>query len=153
VANNLTVESPNFEKIVKEAGQNTSDAIALLWSALNDTRKTERMDFRRAKDMIAPKVLILEPSASVDDRDTEKSSVVVFQGASSQNLTGFRAPETGECRVLIVSVIGAGTITVKHDVTSEAQNRISTTSGADVTLATGSGIILAYLGSKWREVA
>jgi hypothetical protein len=89
----------------------------------------------------------------VNNQDVTGIGVVVFQGASSQNLTGFRAPSTGETQVLIVSVIGAGTITVKHSLTSESQNQISTSSGADVTLSTGNGIILAYLGSKWREVA
>jgi hypothetical protein len=78
---------------------------------------------------------------------------VSFVGSSAQNFTGIQAPETGISQIVIVHVSGSGTITVKHELTSEAQNQISTSSGSDVTLSTGNGIILAYLASKWREVA
>lgn len=102
---------------------------------------------------MAPKVLSLEPSASVDNLDLAGCSIVSFLGTSAQNLTGFRAPETGTSRVVIVHVSGSGTITVKHEVTSESTNQIVLSSGTDVTLTTGNGIILAYLASRWREVA
>jgi hypothetical protein len=153
VSTNLTIEAPNFEKIAKEAGQFTSDAINLLWAALNDTRKVERMDFRLVKDILAPRVLTISPSASVDNLDLQGCSVVSFTGASSVNLTGFRAPETGQSRVLFLEVSGAGTITAKHNVTSEAANRLVLDGAGDVTLATNAGIILVYLASRWREVA
>lgn len=153
MANNLTIESPNFEKINKEAGQHTSDAIYLLWAALNDTRKDERTHYRLSRDMIKPKVLIMAPTASVDNLDHQDSSILSFQGSTSVNLTGIRAPETGVAQVMIIHVSGSGTITAKHEVTSETANQISLASGADVTLSTGSGIILAYLAGKWREVA
>jgi hypothetical protein len=153
VASNLTIESPNFEKINKEAGQHTADAINLLWAALNETRKDERVHYRLASEQIAPKVLIQTPSASVDNLDLEGASIVSFQGSNSVNLTGFRAPDLNTSRVVIVHVSGAGTITAKHNVTSEALNRLSNASGADVTLATGGGIIFAYIAGAWREVA
>jgi hypothetical protein len=153
MANNLTIESPNFEKIEKEAGPFTSDAISLLWAALNDTRKVERMDFRRASETLAPKVKVLAPSASVDNLDLEGASVLQFTGGSAQNLTGMRAPETGRTRVLVISVTGAGTITVKHNVTSESANQIVCSSGADTAVATNGGMVLVYLTGKWREVA
>jgi hypothetical protein len=152
MATNQTIESPNFEKIQKEAGQFTSDAIALLWAALNETRKDERTHFRLTRDMIRPKVLSLAPSADVDDLDLAGASVVSFTGAASVNFSGLRAPDTGVCQVVIVHVSGAGTITVEDEASSEAANQIATSSGANVTLSTGSGIILAYLSSKWREV-
>lgn len=153
MASNLTIEAPNFEKIGKEAGQFTQDAIALLWAAFNDTRKTERMDFRQATDILAPKVLTLAAAASVNNLDLEGCSVLSFTGASAQNLTGARAPDTGKTRILIVFVGGAGTITVKHLATSESGNQFSNSTGADVALATGHGRIYVYLAGKWREVA
>lgn len=153
MANNLTIESPNFEKIEKESGQFTADAIALLWAALNDTRKVERIDFRLARDLIAPKVLTIAPTASVDNLDLQDSSVVSFTGSSSVNFTGMRAPETGRTRVVLVYVSGSGTITAKDEATSETQNQLFNTSGGDVTLATGAGIIYVYLQGRWREVA
>lgn len=152
MATNLTIESPNFEKINKEAGQFTSDAVALLWAALNDTRATERRDFRLATEKLAPKVLSLSPTASVNDLDSEGATSVSFVGGT-QNFTGVRAPETGEARLLVVHNSGSGTITIKHDVTSEAQNRFICDGAADIPLAQNQGAIFQYLGSKWREVA
>lgn len=145
----LTIESPNFDKIAEEAGQFTSDAVGLLWAALNATRTENRRDFRRASDVIEPKVLFLSPTASVDNLDLEGSSVVHFTGGT-QNVTGLRAPESGKTRVVIIANTGGGTITVKNNATSEDANRILTKSGADVTLTL---MALIYLNSRWREVA
>lgn len=153
MASNQTVESPNYEKISKEAGQFTADAINLLWAALNDTRATERRDFRQASDSLAPKVLSVSAAASVNNLDLEGASIVSFTGASAQNFTGARAPETGRSRILFVQVNGAGTITIKHNATSETGNQLTTSTGADTARATGTGIVFLYLGSKWREVA
>lgn len=153
MASNLSIESPNFEKISEEAGQFTSDAINLLWAALNDTRATERRDVRRATDILAPKVLTISPSASVDNLDLQGCSILLFAGSSAVNFTGMRAPETGHSRVVMVSVQGSGTITAKHNVTSETANRLHNESAADVTLAQRAGIIYVYLSGAWREVA
>ena len=150
---NQTVESPNFEKIGEEAGQFTSDAISLLWAAINDTRATERRGFRRSSEILAPKVLLMSPSANQDNLDTEGSSVVSFTGAAAVNVTGFRAPETGQARILFCQVNGAGTITFKNSATSETQNQIVTSTGADVARATNTGIVFIYLASRWREAA
>jgi hypothetical protein len=152
MATNQTVESPNFEKISKEAGQFTSDAINLLWAALNATRADLRRETRLAQERVEPKRLDQSPSAGLDNVDTDGASVVSFTGASSVNLTGFRAPETNANRLLFVQVNGAGTITVKNSATSETANQIVTSTGADVSLTTGKGLVLAYLASKWRQV-
>lgn len=149
---NLSIESPSFEKVTKEAGPFTSNAINILWQAANDTRAVERRDFRRASETLAPALLEISAAASVDNQNLNSASAVSFTGASAQNLTGFKAPETGECRLLFVQVRGAGTITVKHNVTSETANRIITSTGADVSLTTGKGMVLMYAGSNWRQV-
>ena len=152
MANNLTIESPNFEKINKEAGQFTADAISTIWAALNDTRAVERRDFRQASQTIAPLLLTLAPTASVNNLDLAGASVVSFIGTSAQNLTGFRAPETGSAQVIFIQVSGTGTITVKNNATSETANQITTASGSDLALSTGKGVVLAYLASKWRQI-
>jgi hypothetical protein len=152
VSNNLTIESPNFEKISKEAGQFTSDAISTLWSALNDTRKTERIDFRLARDIMAPKVLPLAASASVDNLDLAGCSVIQFTGSTAQNFTGMRAPETGITRIVLIHNTGSGTITAKHNATSDTANRLSNSTAADVALATGASRLYIYLSSLWRDV-
>lgn len=153
MATNQTVEAPNFEKIAKEAGQFTSDAINLLWAAINDTRATERRDHRMASEQLAPKVLTVDAAASINDLDLEGASIVSFVGASAQNFTGIRAPETGKSRIAFIQVNGAGTITIKHSVTSETANQFVCSTGADTARATGTGIVFAYLSSRWREVA
>lgn len=153
MATNLTIESPNFEKINQEAGQFTSDAISLLWAAFNDTRATERRDFRQATERLEPKFLTISAAASVDNLDLQGGSIVSFIGASGQNFTGIRAPETGSSRVVFIQVSGAGTITVKNTATSESANQIATATGGDYAMTTGKGLIVAYLASKWRELA
>jgi hypothetical protein len=152
VASNGTVESPNFEKISKEAGQFTSDAINLLWAALNATRADGRRDSRRGQELLEPKVLHISPSANQDNLDTESSSVISFEGSSAVNLTGLRAPETNKTRLLFIQINGSATITIKHNTTSETANQIVLSGGADLARATGSGLVLAYLSSKWRQV-
>lgn len=152
MASNLSIESPNFDKVNKESGQFTSDAVSLLWQALNDTRATLRRNFDRAQERLEPKALPVSAAASVDDLDTQGASIVEFTGGSAQNFTGMRAPETGANRIMLVIVTGAGTITVKNNVTSESANRIVTNTGADVTRATNTGMILVYLSGKWRQI-
>lgn len=153
MATNLSIESPNFEKISKEAGQFTSDAISLLWNALNDTRATERRDFREASEKVSPKVLTLAPSANQDDLDLQGASVLSFTGSAGVNVTGFRAPDTGKTRILFCQVNGTGTITFIHNATSETANRLFTSTAADVARATNTGIVFVYLEGRWREVA
>lgn len=153
MATNATIESPNFEKIDKEAGGFTSNAIATLWAALNDTRATERRDFRRASNNVSPGLLTLAPAGSTDNLDITNFGIISFTGASAQNFTGMRAPETGDAKIMFCQVSGAGTITFKHNVTSETANQLTNASGADVARTTGQGIIYAYLASKWREIA
>lgn len=153
MATNLTVESPNFEKIEKETGQFTVQAVVTLWAALNDTRKSARVDGRRATDIMAPKVLTLDAAASVNDLDLNGCSVVSFIGTTAQNLTGFRAPETGQTRIVIVQVSGTGTITAKHNATSETANQLVNKTGADVAMATNAAAMYVYLSGKWRQVS
>lgn len=152
MATNLTVESPNFEKIGQEAGQFTADAISTIWAAINDTRATERRDFRRATERLAPKIVSFTATASVNNLDSEGASTVSFVGGT-QNFTGIRAPETGEARIVFIHNSGAGTITVKNAATSETANQFATSTGADYALTTGKGLVVQYLASKWREVA
>lgn len=153
MASNLTIESPNFDKIDKEAGQFTSDAINVLWTTLNYLMKQERTHARLAAEQIRSKIKQVSAAASVDNLDLEGASIVEFTGGSAQNFTGMRAPETGQSRVVIVYTSGAGTITHKHQVTSESANQLTLASGADTAAATGACVVYAYISSKWKEVA
>lgn len=152
MSSNLTIESPNFDKIADEAGQFTSDGIALVWAAENDTRKTQRTGIRLARDIEEPKVLQIAAAGSVDNLDITGYSVVEFTGGSAQNFTGMRAPETGRSRRVTVYVSGSGTITARHNLTSESANQLDNATAADVALATRGSATYLYLSGKWRQV-
>jgi len=153
MANNLSIEAPNFEKIEKEAGQYTSSAINTLWGAMNDTRKTERTHFLITSSEVFVNPLLLSPSASVDNLDMRGFGLLLFTGSSAQNFTGIVAPETGRVKVIYVKVVGSATITAKHNVTSLAANRLALANSADYSMTTGKGLIIAYVNSLWQEIA
>jgi hypothetical protein len=152
VSSNLTIESPNFEKIKKESGQFTSDALALLWATENLTRKELRTGLRESQDILSPKVIQVSAAASVNDLDLQDASVIEFTGASAQNFTGMRAPETGKSRLVLVYISGAGTITARNAVTSQAGNQIFNLGAVDDTLAQGSASAYLYLSGYWRQI-
>lgn len=155
MANNLSIEAPNFEKITKEAGPNTASAISTIWAAYNDTRKTERLHNAIVMSELFLKPMFIAAAASVDNLDIRGYSMLVFTGGTAQNFTGMIAPETGRAKAVFVLVTGAGTITQKHNVTSELTNRLVCSTGADIARATGTGIIYLYSpsNSRWDEVA
>lgn len=153
MATNLTVESPNFEKIQKEAGNFTADAISLLWQVLNATRADERRDFRRAVERMTPKVLFYNATGAVNNLDLQGAGALVFTGTTAQNFTGIRCPETNEFLCLPVFVAGSGTITIQNNnAGSQSQNQIQTTSGGNKVLAQHSGVMLMYVDGQWHEV-
>lgn len=153
MASNLTIESPNLDKINSEAGQFTSDAINTLWLALNDTRKELRIGVRQAKESILPKVKTISPTAQVDNLDLEGAAILVFNGSSAVSWTGIRAPEPGKGQVVFVIVTGTGTITAEEShAGSTAAHQLTHTAAADIALTTGRGIVYAYVGQRWRQV-
>lgn len=153
MANNLSIEAPNFEKIEKEAGPFTSTAVSTLWAAYNDTRKTERLHFAIASSELFCGLLVKSAAASVDNLDMRGYDFLQFTGASAQNFTGIVAPETGKTKLVFVKVTGAGTITAKHGVTSEVANRLALGGAVDFVMTTGKGLVLGYVNSLWQEIA
>lgn len=148
---NLTIEAPPFELIKKEAGPNTADAVRLLWSVANQEAAERRSGIRIATERIAPKSRIDSPGAAQDNYDTQYATIIRFDGAVAVNVTGFRA--RSENTLLIVLVLGAATITLKHDsANSEARNRILMAGGADKAIATNQSVILLYENTRWREL-
>jgi hypothetical protein len=153
VATNLSIESPNFEKINSEAGPNTTSAISTLWQTLNETRRDDRVHFALAQSELFLNPLVTSPTASVDNLDGRGYSAIIFSGASSVNFTGIVAPENSRFKVFFIKVVGAGTITAKHNVTSLAANRLALAGSADYSMTTSKGLIVAYANSLWQEVA
>lgn len=153
MAENLSIESPDFYQIEKESGVATRDAVKLLWAAQNFEMGRRRNEVRQAKEKIAPKVLSDNPGAQQDNYDLQGCSVLMLTGTVNRTFTGFRAPSTDESHVLFIHVTGSATYTMAHaNASSDAENRMRLQSGANTTIATDRSMILIYLNSLWREV-
>lgn len=150
---NLTLQSPQFDQITKESGVATRDGVKLLWTALNYEMAQRRRSTTITQDRIAPKVFSAAPTASQNNYDLVGASLLLLTGSSAVNITGIKAPSFGEAQVLIIHNIGSATITVVHNSgSSDAENRIRTQSGANVSVTTDKSMILLYLNSLWREL-
>jgi hypothetical protein len=152
VSVNLSVEAPDFDYIKKEAGTHTADAIRLLWAVANDEAGSRRTGLRIATERIAPKSVIDSPGGAQNDYDTQFGAILRFDGAVAFNLTGLKARTDNT--VMIIIVLGAGTVTVKHNsAASETVNRILLAGAADKAVATNKALILVYENTRWREVS
>ena len=150
MADNLVIESPDFDKIRKEAGYATEDAVKLLWYALNNESSLRRQGVRNASEVLEGKVKSAAPSANQDNYDDERCLVLLFTGSTSFNLTGIRNGIEG--RVIFIHNIGTGTVTLKHNTTSDTANRLNLDTGADKSLVTNSSIIFLYVNGVWKEL-
>ena len=153
MAENLSVEAPDFQRIEKEAGDATADATRTTWLVLNATMSDFRRNNRIAQELLEPKAKTDAPGASQNNYPTNGSSCLHFTGAGAFNLTGVQAPEPGKARLLIIHVSGAGTVTLMNESASSiAENRIHTSTGADVTCVQDQSRVLIYLSNRWRQV-
>ena len=151
MASQLTIESPNFDRIRKLDGRAIEDAVRLLWFVANNAADVERRDIEIARNSINNAILYSAPAAAQHNFDLKDAGIVTFTGATAFDLTGVRNGSEGAIRLLVN--LGAGTITVKHEsASSDAANRINTSTGADVSVTTAKSVLLAYCNSRWREV-
>lgn len=147
---NLTIEPPDTDRIRRGDNNATAEAIDLLWRVLNQEQRDRRNGVRMAVERLDPKALIKSPAADQNNYNTQGSTLLRFEGALAFNLTGLIART--ENTIAIVDVLGAGTVTLKHEnAGSEAANRIRTQSGGDVAIATGKAVMLIYMSGRWRE--
>lgn len=152
MAENLSVASPDFEYIRKEAGVHTMDGVRLLWSVANEEAKDRRIGIRLAIERQEVKTLITSPALNQNNFSTEFATTLRFDGAASVNITGIRARVEG-ARIRVL-VLGSGTITLMHNnASSEAQNRMLFASGADKAVATNKSVELEYQNARWREIS
>jgi hypothetical protein len=154
VSENQTIESPDFLKIKDESGYATSDAVRLLWYVLNDEAATRRRSVRAAQERLEPAVKTAAPTANQDNYPTDGASIIYFNGSTNVSISGIMAPEPGKARILLIHVGGTGTITfLNASASSITENRIVTSTGADRARATNTSLMLAYLDSRWRDIA
>lgn len=153
MAGNLTIESLDFEAIRSGDDQATGDALEFIWLALNNEASQRRRGQRQASERAEWQTDIISPTADVTDYDMGNVSVLRFDGAAAVNVTGLLAPSAGASRLLILQVLGAGTITLKHaSLSSEEPNRILTYSAGDLAITTNKAVALLYQNSRWREL-
>ena len=153
MAENLSLQAPDFPRIKADAGIATSDAVKILWQAMNFEMGRRRQDVRLSKERVQPKVLTDVNTVSQNNYDLEGSGILLLTGGTF-NITGFRAPSDGESFVLFGHNIGAGTITLVHaSASSDAQNRIQCFGAANIAVATDQSFVLIYLNSLWRELS
>ena len=151
MSSQFTIEAPDFDRIKGETGVATRDAITSLWRVANDEADTRRTGVRAATERMQPKSIILSPSVAQNNLDTQLATVLRFDGAASVNVTGLRARP--DPTIVILFVIGAGTITLKHQSASSLErNRIVTNSSGDLAIATNKCVMLIYLNTRWREM-
>jgi hypothetical protein len=149
VAENLTIESPDFDRIKKLDGNAIRDAITLLWYVANNESAVRSQTVQRAQNRISPKVLSAAPAAQQDNYDPADCGYLLFTGGTAFNLTGIRNGIDG--RTLLLENLGTGTITLKFEsASSDAANRFYTVTGGDKTVTTGQTAFLQYLNSRWR---
>lgn len=150
MAENLTVESPDFDRIERGDDRATRDAIELLWRVINDEAKARRRNDKTIRDRIEPAEVTFNFSAGQDDLDVQGATLLVSEGASNVTVTGMRAGVEG--RIVIWLVLGTGTITLAHQsASSEAGNRMAFRSAGNLAVATDRAAMLIYRNSRWRE--
>ncbi len=146
----LTIEQPNFPRIKRETGPETEAAMTLLYEVANDEAASRRTGVRTAIERWEKKGVILSPSVGQNDLDTQFATVLRYDGSTSVNLTGLQARP--DFTIIILFVVGSGTITLKNaSASSIERNRIITSAGGDVAITTNRSVMLMYTNLRWRE--
>lgn len=149
MSENLVIESPDFPEIEKKAGGATRDAVNLLWSVLNQEILLRRKTVRDAKNTLEVKISNAAPVANQDNFDSDRSSIYYFTGSTNFNLTGLRNGVEGS--IVFLHNIGTATITLVHNATSDAANRLLLSTAANKSLTTNTSTLFLYINSRWRE--
>jgi hypothetical protein len=152
MAENLVIESPDFEAIRARAGYEASDAVKLLWFALNAEIKLRQQTVRRATDTLEGKVFTTAPTSRRASVDAGRATVVHFNSSTAFTLTGIRNGVEG--RILFFHNTGSGTVTFDHQSgSSVATNRIVTDDTTNQAVATSFSFGVQYLSNRWRHMS
>lgn len=92
-------------------------------------------------------------TADQNDYDIKDAQVLRLSSDLARTITGFARGEVG--RVLLVVNVGANAITISHQsVSSQAQNRVITTTGVAIILTADGRAWLWYddTTQRWRQV-
>lgn len=151
MAENLTIEGFDFDRIERDAGREARDAIYGIWVVLNRERRDRRQGLTLATARTAWGIQYHSPGAARHNLAHSDVSWQQFDGATAVDVTGWRAGVEGQ--LLVVAVLGSATITLKHNHgSSDTIHRMLFAGAADKAVATNRAVALAYLNQRWREV-
>ena len=151
MAENKSIQSPDFDKIRKETGVETERAFRTLYFALDYEISTRRRLIRDVTNTLEGKVISVDPGAQQDNFDTERALIVLLTGTVNRTFTGFSNGYEG--RVVFVFNVGTATYTFADEsASSDEANRFQLSSGGNETRAQDTGIVFLYLNSRWREL-
>ena len=150
MAENLSIASPDLDEIRKEAGTSTMNAVNLLWRVLNQEIAERRRGVRAARERAQKKIFVSGATTNQDNFDVDFATILEFTGGSAFNLTGVRNGTEGQ--ILFIHNLGAGTVTLVHNATSDASNRLFLDTGANKSLVQNASIVFLYLNGSWKEM-
>ncbi len=148
----LTIESPNFDRIRKNDGVAIENAIRLLWFVANNAADVERRDIQLARNSINLATLTVAPTVAQHNLNARGAGIVLVNTSTAFDLTGVRNGVQGA--LLILANLGSATMTAKHEsASSDAANRITLAAAVDKAVATNKFLLLEYLNARWREMS
>ena len=152
MSTNLSIETPDFDRIRKGDFSSIEDAIKLLWFVANEEGRLRRAGDRRIEDRLSPRVVTFSPTGNQNNVDMEGAGLIVYTGSTAVNITGYRSPSM-DGDILFVLVTGSATITHMHQsASSDAGNRMVFQGAADEAVLTNTALMLTYTDSRWREM-
>lgn len=150
MSENLVIESPDFDEIEKKAGRATRDAVTLLWTVMNEEIRTRRKAVRTSKETLEVRILTSAPGSQQDNFDTDRATIWYFTGSTNFTLTGIRNGSEGNIKFFHNT--GTATITIANNSgSSDATNRLLTSTAANKSLTQDQSIAFMYINSRWRE--
>ena len=148
----LLNNSVDLNAIQRETGPTSAAAVGFLLRLQQVEEATRLRMVTDAKQSLEPWVYTAAPTSNQDNVDIGQASVVYYTGSTNFDLTGFRAPDPGKARWVVLHNSGSATITVKHEATSSSSNQFHLSTGADKAVGTDKSLIFVYLDSKWRDI-
>lgn len=144
--------SVDLNAIQRETGPTAAAAVGLILRLLRVEQDERLRTVTDAKQTLEPFVYTAAPTTNQDNVDIGQASIVYYTGSTNFNLSGFRCPDPGKARFVVLHNSGSANITVKHEATSSSSNQFHLSTGADKTVGTDKALIFVYLDSKWRDI-
>lgn len=131
-----------------------ADGQAIVWDAAAEQFIAELGGAMLLKNVISPAQLTADQN-DYSPTDWATASAMRLSTDASRAVTGFAAPSPARARAVLVSNVGAEALVLANQsASSVADNRIITGTGADLTVAADSSVLLVYdeTTERWRVI-